>query len=165
MGPGFVIIITSQQLKSLKKKVQAGRRGFMQVLDVESISFQNSLFSFLLELTINIIKLIHNNSLDFSFLDDCSKQKTSFTKSPSHSAGFAGTFSVQKIREKEREPIQCIMECKIISSALTLNFISILSISPPIKSTMFSPCFSRKASSSSIVWKVLISCQKKKKKS
>lgn len=40
---------------------------------------------------------------------------------------------------------------------LTRNLISILSISPPIKSTIFSPCFKINASSSSTVENVLTS--------
>lgn len=46
--------------------------------------------------------------------------------------------------------------------ALTLSFISIRSISPPIRSTILSPCFSRNASSSSMVVNSLISLKQKK---
>lgn len=71
-----------------------------------------------------------------------------FTKSPDHNDAFAEIFSVDK---KVKGLLGIRMEKK--HAMLTLSFISILSISPPIKSTMFSPCFNRNASSSSIVWK------------
>lgn len=75
-----------------------------------------------------------------------------FIKFLDHSGVFRGIFSV---RVKKIKVLFEIQEKK--KDSRTLNFISILSISPPIRSTIFSPCFSMNVSTSSIVSKFFIS--------